>query len=277
MSASTQAAVTRRERAGDILRKVADMFTDPRAADTLLGYCAAPFIQAPEIPSTKYSWHNRMILAMQDAMDARGFRAWEEAGRHVKRGSKAVWILAPSTKKVTDDDGNEDVITTGFRAVPVFRVEDTEGRPLPVYLPRTLPPLHGLAAMNGLEIKYQNTRVGEEGYYSPIDRTISLSTEDPAVYLHELMHHYDRKLGGRSREYRENETVAELGACVLARMYGIDNARNSWSYIASYAGENTAEAVGRLCGRVYERTARCIARIIEDAESIKEPVPVAAP
>ena len=137
--------ITRKERAVRIIEELGAMFTDPKAADELLGYCAAPFIKAPELPSSKYSFGNQLLLYSQKADDVRGFTAWKNVNRHVKKGAKAVWILAPRKIKVEDDDGETHELNTGFRAVPVYRLEDTEGDPLPEYKPKSIPPLTDLA------------------------------------------------------------------------------------------------------------------------------------
>ena len=86
-------------------------------------------------PCDAWSLSNRVMCWLSGTADARGYRQWQAAGRHVKKGSKAVYILAPNTKTITDaDKSGEEIkrqIITGFRAVPVFRLEDTDGDTLP--------------------------------------------------------------------------------------------------------------------------------------------------
>ena len=85
----------------------------------------------PNIPASRWSLLNRTLMFFAGTIDARGFRQWEEVGRHVKKGSKAFTILAPRfIKKDTEEDKEAKSILVGFLAVPVFRVEDTEGKPL---------------------------------------------------------------------------------------------------------------------------------------------------
>ena len=60
------------------------------------------------------------------------FRQWDkEHGRRVKKGERAIWILAPRTRRVEDEaaDGSmtSRTIVTGFTAVPVFNITQTEG------------------------------------------------------------------------------------------------------------------------------------------------------
>jgi len=84
-----------------------------------------------------YSWGNVLLILKQrpDAQVVAGFKKWQEMGRHVKRGEKALWILAPCTRKFVERDETgeekERVVVTGFRGVPVFDASQTEGEPLP--------------------------------------------------------------------------------------------------------------------------------------------------
>ena len=85
-----------------------------------------------DIPSDKWTFANRLLMAAQGTNDARGYKQWQQVNRQVKRGSLAIHVFAPLTRKVTETDettGEEmsRIILTGFRPIPVFRVEDTEG------------------------------------------------------------------------------------------------------------------------------------------------------
>ena len=169
------------------------------------------------------------------------------------------------TVRREDKDGEEHMVTIGFRAVPVFRVQDTDGDSLPEYEPETIPPLAGLA-----DISYRNSGHGEGGSYNIQTDKIKLCTEDPSVYFHELVHKYDAK----SHEMRggqdpEQEIVAELGACVLARMYGVERRTDShMAYIAGYARAKTPAEVGAACLRMAERTMKAVRLILSDAAGL---------
>ena len=56
----------------------------------------------------------------------------------------------------------------------------------------------------------------------------------------------------------EAETIAQLVAATLARLYGSPADSFSWSYIASYAQSNNPQNVGRLCMRVLDRTKKVL-------------------
>lgn len=89
--------------------------------------------EGDNIPADSWSFANRLLITAQGTNDARGFRQWSEVGRHVKKGSKAIHIFAPLTKKIVEKDeatGEETsrVIVAGFRPLPVFRLEDTRAK-----------------------------------------------------------------------------------------------------------------------------------------------------
>ena len=248
--------------ANNVLVNIAKEFTE--SAD-IPQYMAATAIMAPEIPCSKWSFGNQVLMQMGGpTTDARGYHQWSKIGRYVKKGAKARYILAPLVIKRKNDDGEEDSITIGFKCVPVFAVEDTDGKPVPKYEPAELPPLANLA-----DISYQNSDHGESGSFNPRTKQITLSTEDPSVYLHELMHKYDGKThdlkGGQDSQ---QEIVAELGACVLSRMYGVERSTDRhMAYIAGYAKAKTPAEVGAACLKMADRVMTAIGLILADAKS----------
>jgi len=53
-----------------------------------------------------------------------GFRQWEKHGRKVSKGSKAIGIFCPTTKKGSKESGEADQLF--FRVVNVFDISQTE-------------------------------------------------------------------------------------------------------------------------------------------------------
>ena len=80
----------------DLLLKIFD-------EDNLEKVAHAVFRGSGNIPSDKWSFFNRIVMFMHDTEDARGFKQWHEAGRHVMKGSKAFYILGPVFKKIKDE------------------------------------------------------------------------------------------------------------------------------------------------------------------------------
>jgi len=122
--------------------------------------CAKALISSPAKPSSKWSFGNQLLMLLSGTADARGFRQWMEAGRSVTKGAKAVYILGPVRKRVKrkatleSGDPSEEFadVLVGFIPVPVFRFEDTQGQPLPIYQPRDPPPLMDVAERFGMRV-----------------------------------------------------------------------------------------------------------------------------
>ena len=128
---TTETRNPRVKEAMDMLLKIFD-------EENLEKVAHAVFRGSGNIPSDKWSFFNRIVMFMHDTDDARGFKQWREAGRFVMKGSKAFYILGPVFKKIKEEkttassetETNEKEILAGFRGIPVFRSEDTEGAPL---------------------------------------------------------------------------------------------------------------------------------------------------
>ena len=59
----------------------------------------------------RYSFGNAVLIAAQrpEATRVAGFRAWLKLGRNVRKGEKAIWILAPmGTRKAAEGEPGED-------------------------------------------------------------------------------------------------------------------------------------------------------------------------
>ncbi len=91
-------------------------------------------------------------------------------------------------------------------------------------------------------------------------KTIVLATEDWDVFFHELGHAIHRTFEPKSAHGQESEaeTMAQLVAATLARLYGRPADSFSWSYISMYAQSNNPQMVGRLCMRVLDRTKKVL-------------------
>lgn len=193
-------------------------------------------------PSSKWSLSNRILAFIQaDELDCRGFKQWEQAGRKVKKGSKAVYIFRPHTIKKKDDEGEEKRVCIGFSAVPVFAASSTEGNEnLPGYTPQVLPPLLGVAKNMGVSVSYAPLSADRLGDCNREGTQIRLATHDERVFFHELAHAMHAKIEGdlEGGQQVDQEAVAELTAAVLMDLYGLgDNTGNAWRYIEQYADD----------------------------------------
>lgn len=89
-----------------------------------------------------YSVNNIVLIMMQkpDASLVAGYKAWQSKGRQVRKGEKAIRILAPCPHKaVKEVDGEEKEIRwTTYRVASVFDVSQTDGEDLPESVCKTL-------------------------------------------------------------------------------------------------------------------------------------------
>ena len=232
-------------------------------------------------PSDAWSFFNRLIMFMHDTADARGFRQWKQVGRHVKKGAKAFYILAPIRKKVPvkvrreveriNENGETEIVEVeetilveklvGFKPIPVFRYEDTEGKPLPeenfsIEIPYEF---NGIIRELGLKVETTAFR-NYYGTYNLKTKVIKLASPELIVFLHELAHAVDDHLHSiQGGQIPLQEVVAEFSAAVIAYLMGysipLGNVRE---YIEHYGFIELFKAfarVERIVSFVVERTA----------------------
>lgn len=239
------------------------------------------------IPSDSWSIGNRILSLIQGTTDARGYKQWLEAGRHVKKGCHAIYIMAPLTRKVqekdsaTDDEQKEKVIVTGFRPLPVYRFEDTEGADLPYdheYQPKTYPPFFNVAEKLGIDVSYHPLTANYLGKFSLNTNKIQLCTHDAIVYYHELAHAvHSTFVDLRIYDQKKAEITAEFSACVLAEISNIQGYESQgYEYIRNYCckDEKRPEGVLKKIMSVLTDVDRIVTIVLETAE--EEPDETAA-
>ena len=230
-------------------------------------------------PSFHWSLGNQLILMMHGINDARGYRQWQEVGRQVKKGSEAIYILGPLTKKVKEVDEEtgeerEEVVITGFKPIPVFAYEQTEGQPLqkPDYTPEKLPPFWGVAEYLGIEIEYAPETGGYYGSYNPRARKITLCSEDPAVYFHELAHAIRSTFKELNPGDIQEEIIAETSAAVLCQLQGITGYEcEAYKYIREYVSPKKEQEVLKSITRLLSDVEAIVLKVLEIAERIESP------
>lgn len=263
-----------RDRAGAELEKIVQLFSTMQLPDL----CAKALVNAPEKPSSKWSFGNQLLMLLASTSDARGYKQWNEVGRYVRAGAKAFRILGPvfvrKRLETTDPNAEEEVeVLVGFRAIPVFRLEDTEGDELPIYKPRDPPPLLEVAERFGMKVNYLRLSAGVLGMTDYERQIITLATEDWTTFFHELAHALHRSFEPKTNHGQEPEaeTIAQLVAATLARLYGKPDDAFSWTYIASQAKSSSPRQVGALCMRVLDRVKKVLGLIYETPTSTAVP------
>ena len=257
----------------EIIREAADnlmaMFKTGGSMPKAVGFTIIRRQAGDERPADNWSIGNQILILAGGTFDARGYKQWQEVGRFVKKGSTAIYILAPMTKKVEDETTKEDkIIIFGFKAIPVFRYEDTEGKELPGrpdYTPETLPPLYEVAAKLGLTVKFAPITGNRLGAYNSRNKSITLSAEDAAVYFHELAHSFhDRMKPLKGGQDPLQEIVAEMAAAVLCEIQGISGyQQQSYDYIKHYTAKMVHQDVLKTIMKVLSEVEQVVTGILE--------------
>jgi len=146
----------------------------------------------------RYSFNNTLLIWCQrpHATRVAGMKAWNSMGRHIRKGEKGIAIFAPLMKKVRtaqDEAGGnagsetepetEDERLMGFRAVYVWDVEQTDGKPVPE-LETEAPVMDGdpealfarILQASPVPVEYEDIKGKARGYYMPKEQKIVLST-----------------------------------------------------------------------------------------------------
>lgn len=214
-----------------------------------------------------YSFNNAMLIFLQNpnATLVKGYKDWRKLGRYVKKGEKAIKILAPiisnkkdkskeekKEEKKTDEEKKELEIK-GFRYVNVFDVSQTDGKPLPKSLKPQM--LEGdseeikqlltdwISAID-IPVVFENTG-SANGYYHLIDNYIAIhenrsTMQQLKTLIHEYAHHLlHRKDGGEFKEASKDikESQAESVAYIVMAHYNFDTSKYSFPYVAGWSGD----------------------------------------
>lgn len=230
-----------------------------------------------------YSFNNTLLIAMQkpDATLVAGYKAWQKNfERHVNKGEKAIRILAPAPYKIKeerdkiapvtqelllDKDGNpqkEEVEITipAFRAVSVFDVAQTDGKPIPELAGKELlsdvegyqDMIRAVEAISPVPIELEEIAGDSKGYYDREAKRIAVQenmseSQTLKTMIHEVAH---SKLHSKEVEQDEQmkkdrntkEVEAESIAYTVCQHFGIDTSDYSFGYIAGWSsGRDTKE------------------------------------
>lgn len=221
----------------------------------------------------RYSAYNQLLIAVQtkgEATQVAGFNKWKEMERSVKKGEKAITILAPKRVTVTEKDANGKPVLgadgkpnkqskiVGFTTASVFDVSQTEGKDLPDggdgVLSETPPEgfkedLEAAIAESGYKLTYEDISGGARGYTSPEGKVVVQQGMTPADTARTLAHELGHIRAGhmdRLAEYHEGhngnrgamEVEAESIAYVTLRANGMspEVGGKSSRYVAGWGG-----------------------------------------
>ena len=244
-----------------------------------------------------YSFGNAMLIYSQNpkASYVKGYKAWNQLGRYVKRGSKGLAILAPCLKKVEvfkepenkavyqDSEGEKETkrIVSGFRVTYVYDIADTDGSD--EYLPVLVKGLAGnseeekeiyerlLAFISTEHTVKEVTGTASKGSYNLETGVICVRTDleylqKIKTLLHEYAHAIDFKMHPESDVSRNRrELIAESVAFVVSMRLGLDTSSYSMGYIKSWLKDT--EELKIIADTVQKVSARIINNLAESSDS----------
>lgn len=218
----------------------------------------------------RYSIHNILLAWAQNPQFSllAGFKKWNSKGRRVKKGEKAIRILAPIKKRIEDEYGEPVYIINGFMPVSVFDKSQTEGNEISVGAADLI---KGNVSFDELVKKCPITVVikdlglingrtdGTFIWISPRDNKAAMV----ATLLHEWSHiwlgHCDKPGILYENDNRSlHEIEAECTSFVVSGFLGIVNKKSKF-YIGSWGGkEDEIKGRGRQIITVAENIINCI-------------------
>lgn len=244
-----------------------------------------------------YSFGNAMLIYSQnpEASYVKGYKAWNQLGRYVKRGSKGLAILAPCFKKVEvfkepenkvvyqDAEGEKETkrIVSGFRVTYVYDITDTDGSD--EYLPVLVKGLAGnseeekeiyeklLAFISTEHTVKEVTGTASKGSYNLETGVICVRSDVEYLQkiktlLHEYAHAIDFKLHPEPDVSRNRrELIAESVAFVVSMRLGLDTSSYSMGYIKSWLKDT--EELKIIADTVQKVSARIINNLAESSDS----------
>ncbi|MDY4098098.1 MAG: ArdC-like ssDNA-binding domain-containing protein [Lachnospiraceae bacterium] len=216
-----------------------------------------------------YSFGNAMLIFMQrpDATYVKGYKAWNQIGRHVVKGAKGIGILCPCIRKIevikepldtnvyNDKEAEKEIkkVISGFRMGYVYDLSDTAGddSQLPVLVTGLLSSTDEEKALYESLISYVSKEYcvqecdcgSSKGSYNLETHVISINNkieyrQKIKTLLHEYSHALDFKMHPDDDIPRnKRELIAESTAFVVCLRLGVDTSSYSFSYLKSWLKE----------------------------------------
>ena len=223
-----------------------------------------------------YSFNNTLLIAMQGGQLVAGYNKWrDDFHRNVKKGEKAIKILAPAPFKakkevqkldaqgrpVMGKDGKpvtevKEIQVPAFKIVSVFDVSQTEGEPLPSIGVEELTGsverygefFKALEQTSPVPIGFEDIPGGSHGYYHLTEKRIAiqegmseLQTLKTAIHeiAHSKLHAIDPEAPAIEQadrpDSRTREVQAESVAYAVCQHYGLDTSDYSFGYVAGWS------------------------------------------
>ncbi|MGN0265445.1 MAG: YodL domain-containing protein [Lachnospiraceae bacterium] len=226
-----------------------------------------------------YSFNNTLLIAMQkpEATLVAGYKAWQKNfERHVNKGEKAIRILAPAPYKITEERDKLDPVTgemmfdengmpqkeqvevtiPAFRAVSVFDVSQTDGKPIPeLEAQELLSTVEGyedfvqvLMNVSTVPIGFEDIPGDSKGYFHTEEKRIAVQenmseSQTLKTMVHEVAHsmlhnkeiNRDDLMEAPAKDRNTKEVEAESVAYTVCQHFGINTSDYSFGYIAGWS------------------------------------------
>ena len=213
-----------------------------------------------------YSLHNQLLIIfrMPTASRVAGFKAWQELGRKIKKGSKAIQILAPRIR-VEKKDGKEEEVICNFFPVSVFDISQTEGEELPeldVALQgndqqKLLEALGEFCEVRNIKLDFKELGVNGLYGYSQGGRVVVSSKDSVNMQVNTLVHEIAHELLHHPSDLpkQQKEIQAEGTAYVVCKHFGLET--KSFTYLALHSADSAQimenlEAIAKASREVIE-------------------------
>lgn len=206
----------------------------------------------------RYSARNTVLILLQrpEATLVAGMKRWNELGRRVRKGEKAIAILAPTLKRVEVEDRATGEVRVeqrlvGFHTAYVFDVSQTEGKP--IQFGKDIPQGAGvyarLKAACPVEVREEALPAGRMGSTNG-KRIVLSSFLTPTARAETLLHEWAHTLlhfGGERKGVAVEELEAEAVAYAVGRELGLPM-QGSRDYILQWQGtvEGLEESLERI-------------------------------
>ena len=184
-------------------------------------------------------------------------------------------IMVPRMAWRETEQGDDEQIVSGFMAKPVFRYEDTAGKPIKAKEPPKLPelPLMDRAKEWGLTVKSIPGNYSYYGYFNQTNAEIALATKEESIFFHELAHAAHSKV---QKAYKDTATwtkeiVAELTAAALCNIVGKTSKHlgNSYRYIKYYAKKGNLSPI-KACLKVLRDVESTLKLILSQTSEVSQ-------
>ena len=257
-----------------------------------------------------YSFNNTLLIAMQkpEASLVAGYKAWQKNfDRHVNKGEKAIRILAPAPYKIKEErdridpvtqeimldrDGNpqkEEVEITipAFRAVSVFDVSQTDGKPIPELEAKELlfdvegyqEIIYAVEAVSPVPIEMEEIAGESKGYFDREARRIAVQenmseSQTLKTMIHEvahsMLHNKEVEQDEQARKDRNTKEVeAESIAYTVCQHFGVDTSEYSFGYIAGWSSGRDTKELKSSMDTIRRTASELITGIEEQLEEIR--------